>query len=124
MAALSLLNKEVSGLWTDIKSSRDDIRDFISKLDTVVARVDKLEANNADRNSKMDPIDIRVSALETAERAAPLPTEFKHRLDDIEQTTLQNKLILSLVEPLPSSVPSTTTKDYTAALLIFCPRIC
>ena len=31
IAALSLITKEVSGLQTDIKSSRDDIRDFGSK---------------------------------------------------------------------------------------------
>ena len=110
--AISLLRKdltnEVKSLKSEVTSSSDAMKQLKSavsgntqKLDSLVARLDSIETSSEAVQQKLNDFDERLTGLESGvtHTSSTRITAIEEKLDDIEQVTLNSKLILTIPEP-------------------------
>ena len=96
------LRVEVSSTKNEVKALRADVKKTNTKIDTVLERVSALESAKIDHETKINDIDIRVTELEQSRADTGDTSKMEIMLDEIEQKTLDLKLILSTSNPIVS----------------------
>ena len=86
-------------------------------MDSVFSRMENLEASNIQLQDKVENISTRVATLENqapVSNSAKL-SDFEMRLDDMEQRSLNSRLILGISQPIGVSEASATEEAVVGA---------
>ena len=125
IATVSAMSSDLKVVKSDAKEAKDFSKDCTQKLNSMISRMEALEASNDSMGQRISEVENRMDSLET--RASSVNSEkvleMELKLDDLEQRSLNCKLVLNVIGSTFAPRDQTAGFDFEAVLNVLTEKL-